>query len=338
MLRVLSLLGLWMLGTAAAAADKVNFQLDWMPGGDKAPVYVGVQQGFFAAEGLEVKIAQGRGSTDSLTRLATGISDIGLSDISALLAARARDDVGVSAVMSVFSQAPHAFFTLSDSGVDTVAKVAGKRIATSAFTSSNVFLPLLLEVNHLDENDIRLIKADVGALGPMLITGNADLVISWVTDREKYQAQASEMGRTISMLPWYQAGMDIYATSLVASDRFLQQRPEVARRFMRAYLKAIAYTWAEPERAGAMVEAMVPEVDAGVATATILTMRDLVFNDASARLGLGALDPARLAETWRWVARAQDLDESAFDPETAVAREIMAGVVPAQPVKEEVTP
>jgi len=62
----------------ALAADKVTFQLDWLPGGDKAPKYVCIQQGFFADKDLEVSIAGGRGSTDATTKLATGNSDIGL--------------------------------------------------------------------------------------------------------------------------------------------------------------------------------------------------------------------------------------------------------------------
>jgi len=35
-----------------SAAQKITFQLDWLPGGDKAPIYVGLQRGFFAAEGV----------------------------------------------------------------------------------------------------------------------------------------------------------------------------------------------------------------------------------------------------------------------------------------------
>ena len=59
--RLLPLLGLALSLTSmtALAADKVSFQLDWLPGGDKAPVYVGLQQGFFAEQGLDVKVAQG---------------------------------------------------------------------------------------------------------------------------------------------------------------------------------------------------------------------------------------------------------------------------------------
>ena len=94
------------------AADKVTFQLDWLPGGDKAPVYVGIQQGFFAAEDLEVKIASGRGSTDAVTKMATGQSDVGIADIGALMAAKARDGVPVSAVLSYFLRRPMLFSPL----------------------------------------------------------------------------------------------------------------------------------------------------------------------------------------------------------------------------------
>lgn len=143
---------------ACFALDKINFQLDWLPGGDKAPVYVGVARGFFAEEGLDVSIAQGRGSTDAISKIATGSADVGLSDLVALLVAKAGQSVPVKAIYSQFSKAPYAFFVLESSGINSVADVAGKKIATSAFTSANVFLPLLLEVNGVAENNIQLIK------------------------------------------------------------------------------------------------------------------------------------------------------------------------------------
>ena len=68
----LSLLAGLISSSSVMAADKVTFQLDWLPGGDKAPVYVGIQEGFFAEADLDVSIASGRGSTDALTKMATG--------------------------------------------------------------------------------------------------------------------------------------------------------------------------------------------------------------------------------------------------------------------------
>lgn len=333
---LISRTGLWLAlllasASPAAAVDKVTFQLDWLPGGDKAPLYVGLEQGFFSEQHLDVKISQGRGSTDALTKLATGISDIGYSDLSALLAASAQDTLGVSAVMSVFSEAPHAFFTLQDSGISTVGDVQGKSIATSAFTSSNVFLPLLLNINDIPQDSIRLIKADAGALGPMLVTGNVDVIISWLTDAVKYQAQARSVGKELVVLPWYDAGLEFYATTLVANDDFLRSRPEVAKRFLKAYAKAIAYTWEHPDKAAAAVHSIVPEVDIEVAADTIRSIRGLVYNEASAAHGVGVIDTQRMATSWAWVARSQGFSEDALDPEQVVNRDIMAVIAPERP-------
>src|SRR5690242_17093428 len=79
----------------ALAADKVVFQLDWLPGGDKAPIYVCIHHGFCRDAGLDVTVASGRGSTEAISKLAAGSSDIGVSDIGALMAAKANEGVKV---------------------------------------------------------------------------------------------------------------------------------------------------------------------------------------------------------------------------------------------------
>ncbi|MCG8609736.1 MAG: ABC transporter substrate-binding protein [Pseudomonadales bacterium] len=313
-----------VLGTFSSlslAMDQVTFQLDWLPGGDKAPIYVGMEQGYFKEQGIEIKISHGRGSTDALTKISTGIADVGLSDLVALLVAKANDQVPISAVYSVFSQAPHAFFTVSDSNISSVAQVEGKKIATSPFTSSNIFLPLLFSVNNVDESKVNVVKANPGALNPMLLTGNTDVVISWITDVEKYKAQAAKAGKSLTVLPWYDAGLDFYSTAVVASDRFLAERPDVAKRFIKAFDKAVKYTWENPEKSGSAVHKIVPEVEVDVAADTIRSIHTLVHNDVSKVHGLGHFDSTRLATTWKWTAKAQGLQEGAFNPETAVNRD-----------------
>lgn len=309
--------------SVALAADKVRFELDWLPGGDKSPVYVGIQQGFFADEGLEVSISVSRGSTDALTKLATNQADIGIADIAALMAARAQDKVPVSAVFNIFNQAPHAFFTLSTSDVKSINDIAGKRVATSPFTSSNAFLPLLLEANGLPRDAVNLNRTDPGALGPMLITGNTDAIIAWVTNVALFQAQAASAGREIRVIPWSEAGLELYSSSIVASDRFLDSRPEVARRFLKAYRKSLEFTNANPEVAAADLHRMVPEVDPAVAAAQVTDTMKLVFNSVSEADGLGVMTPERVKQTWVYVAEANELKVDALDPESVVNRSFM---------------
>ena len=91
----LNLSYLFATSTSSFAADKVTFQLDWLPGGDKAPVMLAFNKDFFAEQDLDVTILGGKGSTDAITKIATGTADIGSADIVALLVAKANDNVPV---------------------------------------------------------------------------------------------------------------------------------------------------------------------------------------------------------------------------------------------------
>lgn len=309
--------------TSAVAQDKVVFQLDWLPGGDKAPIYVCINRGFCKDAGLAVTISSGRGSTEAITKLGTGASDIGSAGMEALLAAKAREKVPVVAVMSIFNQGPHAFFTLKGNGVNELKDVRGKRIATSPFTASNVFLPLVLADMGMSENDIKLTKADPGALGPMLMTGGVDVIIAWMTDVSRYTNQAVAAKREIVVMPWSTQGLNLYSASLVASEKFLKERPDVARRFVSAYKKSMEFAKSNIAETVASVTALVPELNAPDVEGQLKDMLVLMHNEVSARDGLGALEPKRLAETWDRTAVSLKLDPKSLNPETAVDRSFM---------------
>ena len=311
------------LPAIAQAQDKITYQLDWLPGGDKSPIYICIQEGFCEEAGIEVSIEPGRGSSEAITKIATGSSDIGSAGIGALMAAKATEGVPVTAVMSIFNTGPHAFYTTADKGIATLTDVKGKKIATSPFTASNVYLPLVLADNGMAESDIDLTKADPAALGPLLMTGQTDAIIAWLTDVSRYTGQAEDAGKDIVVLPWADAGLVLYSAALVASDRFLAERPEVAKRFVAAFKKSIEFAKANPEKAGAAVSAMVPELSVDDVTGSWLDASKLVFNEVTEKDGLGVFEPERLAATWSRVAAAQDLEPSAIDPESIVDRSFL---------------
>ncbi|MAS03940.1 MAG: hypothetical protein CL534_04510 [Ahrensia sp.] len=308
---------------AAQAADTVTFQLDWLPGGDKAPVYVCIEKGFCAEEGIEVKVEPGRGSSEAITKLATGVSDIGSADIGALMAAKVTEDVPITAVMSIFNKGPHAFFVLKDSGIEDISGIKGKEVATSPFTSSNVFLPLVLKDVGMSEDDIKLTKADPGALGPMLMTGAADVVIAWMTNVAIFTNQAKEAGKEITPLPWDAAGLELYSASLLASDAFLTERPDVAKRFVKAFVKSLEFVKDNPAEAAEAMVAQIPELSAADIEGSIKDTMVLEFNDVTEKDGLGVFESGRLAASWDRVSAAQGLDKAALDPETIVDRSFL---------------
>ncbi|MEM6711032.1 MAG: ABC transporter substrate-binding protein [Pseudomonadota bacterium] len=320
---MLSSAAMLVTATSAQALDEITFQLDWLPGGDKSPIYVCIEQGFCEEAGISVTIEGGRGSSEAVTKLATGISDIGTAGLGALMAARATEDVPVTAVMSYFNKGPHAFYTLEGNEIETVEDVRGTTIATSPFTSSNVYLPLILADMGMTEEDITLNKMDPGALGPTLMTGQADAIIAWVVDVTRYTTQAEEAGHDIKVIPWSTAGLDLYSASVIANDTFLEERPDVARRFLEAYQRSVAFAHENPAEAAASVVAVVPELDLAAIEGGVNDAMELVFNDVTEVDGFGVFEPERLASTWVRVAAAQGFEADAIDPESIVDRSFM---------------
>ena len=74
---LLAALVLMMGAGPAAAADKLVYMNDWLPGGDKALVFYAMQKGLFTEKGIDLTIQNARGSSEAITRIATGSADVG---------------------------------------------------------------------------------------------------------------------------------------------------------------------------------------------------------------------------------------------------------------------
>jgi NitT/TauT family transport system substrate-binding protein len=85
--------------TTAHATDKVNYIISWLPTGEEAYPYVGVQQGYFKAEGIELNILIGRGSIDSISKITAGTADFGDIAIGALMGATVESHVPIKGLL-----------------------------------------------------------------------------------------------------------------------------------------------------------------------------------------------------------------------------------------------
>jgi len=317
-------LGLLSIAGSAAAAEKIRWLNDWLPAGDKAVIYLGVEKGLFAAEDIEVEIASGRGGSDVVTKLATGAADMGTAGLGALLQAKAQSPVAVTAVMSIYTKQPDAIMADAALGLKTLKDFKGKTLATPTFSASNVTWPLVLEANGMKPEDVKIMKVDPGAMGPLMSTGKVDGTINWVTKLPAFEDLMNKAGKTIAVIPWSDYGFDGYGLSLVASDKLIKEKPELVRKVVKVYRQALQMAVADPQAAGNAIKAKVPEIDAAVAAKEFAASISLIDNEISKKDGLGAFEPKLLATTWEWVAKAQSMPLDKLDPESAVNRGFIA--------------
>ncbi len=310
--------GLFAFAGTSQAADKVRWLNDWLPAGDKAAIYLGVQKGLFAAEGLEVEIGSARGGSDVVTKLATASADFGSASLPALLQARAQGEVPVVALAPIYTRQPDAVFTTEDSGIASIKDLVGKQVATPTFSASNVTWPLVLSNNGIAADAIPLLKVDPGAMTAMLATGKVQATLNWVTVAPGFEKALAETGKKLRVLPWSNYGFDGYGLSLMGSKRFVDAHPEVAERFVRAYQKAEDMAVADPAAAAAALKAMVPEIDEAQAEAQYRASLPLIDNPVSEKLGRKTFDATLLNTTWEWVAKSQNLPLDTLDPASAI--------------------
>src|SRR5260221_14191495 len=81
----------------AAAQQKLDFILNWVPGGDHAPYYYAKKLGWYAKEGIDLNLEPGKGSMLAVQKVGAGANPIGLADMGNVLIGKGKgaDTVGV---------------------------------------------------------------------------------------------------------------------------------------------------------------------------------------------------------------------------------------------------
>jgi|HubBroStandDraft_6_1064221.scaffolds.fasta_scaffold75098_3 NitT/TauT family transport system substrate-binding protein len=309
----------------AFAADKVVYQLDWLPSGEETFPYVAQKEGYFAAANLDVEIRIGRGTTDVLAKMSTGNAEFGSGGLGALMQAAAQGPIPVKAVLSIFNKQPDAIFTYEGSGIKTIKDLAGRTVATATFTSSNALWPVVADINGLDISKVKLIKTDPTATAAMVATGKADALINWVTSGGEIEAVLKEAGKKMVVLPWSEFGLDGYGLSIFATDAEIANHPDVVARFVAACEKAIQFSLANPEAAAKDLKAAVPLVDLDPSITEVRTTIPVTKNEISDKYGMGTFNPELVDRTWKWIAKSQSYPLDKLDPEKVIVRSFVPG-------------
>jgi len=268
----------------------------------------GWTKGFWKDQGIDITITRGYGSGDTVTKIAGGAADFGIADIGALITARARTGVPVKQIMQTYTHSPHSLFVLKSSGITTFQGLEDKKIGITPGNSHRVYFPKVAERAGTDPSKIIWSNSDASAMAALLISKKIDAAPFFAMHHYYQNKAAKQAGEEIVVLPFVKAGFAIYATGLIARDDYIEENPDLVRRFLLANKNAMEWARDNREEACRLHVERVPEVALDDCMGSLNATLTFVFNDHSAATGLGRHDPERLAFTYEVVADAQDLD------------------------------
>jgi NitT/TauT family transport system substrate-binding protein len=313
--------------TPAWATDQVTLALDWVVDGVHASYFVARDKGFYKDAGVDVTISRGFGSGDTIKRVASAGASFGVADIGAIVAARANDDIPVRIVAVTYDKASLGVIYQVQSGIKLPKDLEGRKLGRSASGASVNMLPGFLKANSLDRSKITEVGVDAATLAPLLASGQVDAILDQSIYVSRYASVAAQQGKTVAVMRYSDYGLATYGNAIIASPDTLKAKPDMVRRFIEASIKGMAYAFAHPDEAVAILVKANPEVDPQVAKDEMTALAEIELTPDVARNGFGSIGKERMATTEDIVVTALSLKKTVA-PEDLYTTEFL----PKQPI------
>ena len=124
---------------------ELDVVLDWYPNALHAFLYVAIDKGYYAQEGLKVNIRFPSNANDAISLVAAGKADIGLYYQQDVIQARAEQNVPVKSIGAVVQEPIAIMASLKEKNITQPADLVGKTIGYSGTRFSEVAVNQLLQ-------------------------------------------------------------------------------------------------------------------------------------------------------------------------------------------------
>jgi NitT/TauT family transport system substrate-binding protein len=275
-----------------ANAIEVNFITDFGYNGRHSYFYVALDKGYYKAEGLEVNILRGQGSSDAIKKVASGAATVGFADAGALVLARSNDAIPVKLLSIVYAGPPHAIFAVADNRIKTAKDLEGKTVADSAFSSIPVIFNAFAQAAGVDREKVKWVSAESSALPSLLATGRVDAIGQFTVGEPLLAAAVAPKG--IVRIAYKDAGLDYYGNGLVATEKTISENPAMLKAFVRATQKGMQYAFANPKEAGLILNKYQKQISPEVAEGETRLVAELAVIPGHK---LGVIDQGRIQRT-----------------------------------------
>ena len=226
---------------------EMDVVLDWYPNALHAFMYVAIEKGYYAEEGLKVNIRFPSNTNDAMSLVAAGRADVGLYYQQDVILARANQNVPVKSIAAVAQGPLNIVLSLKDKGITSPEGLVGKTIGYSGTELSEALVRSMMDYVGVDADSVTLIDVGFDLMSAM-ITGNVDATIGCLVNHEVPQLEEEGFELNWFMVDGY--GVPSYYEGIfLASDDMIEHDADTLQAFLRASAKGVEDMKADPEEA-----------------------------------------------------------------------------------------
>lgn len=246
MLLAVASAGVMAQAAKPAAKEKLVVRFTWKLKGEYAPLFVALDKGYFAAEGLDVDLAEGQGAQTVLRLIAAGTENIGYGPaVAAAQAVSQGMPVKVGALYQ--TKAPMGVISFPDVPLKTPKDLEGKRIGISVGETFTDMLEPFTKINKVDLSKIVRIQMDNSARTSQFLSRKVDVMSVYLSNELPVLEQRT--GVKFNVMRVADFGLNLVGASYYVSNEFAKQNPQIVARLIRATNKGYADAMKDPKAA-----------------------------------------------------------------------------------------
>lgn len=303
------------------AADQTLF-MTFVPNVQFAPVYVGIENGYFTEGGVNLIIQHGDEPV-GVDLIASDQLQFGLISGEEVIKARANGRPVVS-VYEWFQRYPVGIVVSDGAGIESVKDLAGKKVGIPGrFGASYNGLIALLAANGMVETDIQL--EPIGFNAPdVFCVGGVEAAVVYINNEPLQIENRMKTGDCggytgVKVFPVTVAA-DMVSNTLATNEATIASNPELVQTIVTAFDAGLRDTINNPAEAYLLSQAYVENLPLDDA------FRDALETAAAAQDEFLAADPSREAITESRTALLASLS-TAFDADTLVQFRVLLNTI-----------
>ena len=220
---------------STAPTETVTLNIGYMPNyGSLWAVVAARELGYFTEEGLEVNLTSFQDGPTIISAMESGSIQFGyIGDGAHKLCVKG------NATIIGLSHISNGDAVIGGPNVTTLEDLAGKTVAYSSGTSSEVILTNALNSVGLTMDDITAMDMDASAVVTAMLSGGVDACAIWSPQSLTILDQMPDATKLAENIDF--SDISISLASWIAMPSYLEENHDVAVRFMRALFKAMDY-------------------------------------------------------------------------------------------------
>lgn len=298
------LAGLAILASVPAAAqEKATLRLNWLIYGFHTPFYLGVERGYYKAEGIDLEIGEGQGSGRAVQIIAAKGDTFGLSDGASIINGVTKG-APIKAVMGIMNTTPFAIIARADSGIKSMKDFEGKTIAATTGEAGLTILPALLKNAKLDPAKINFLRVDGPTKIVAVLEKRAEALLG---GSENQPFILEQRGVQSTVFNYADHGVNTMGLAIHVHADTLKDKPKMVEGFIRATRKAFEEAEKDPAAAIAAGLKVKPDMDKDMALKQLQAGLKLVRSKAAPNAPIGTMAQADWTMTLDLMKEFQEL-------------------------------